>query len=74
MQGQEVRLTDWQGQDLTSNIPGTGEEVERIELLDPETKMTVRAYGRNVFGGFFQTFMLNKWRQRTAQGLVCTPR
>lgn len=74
VQGQIVRLRDWEGEDITSDVPGSGEEVMRIELLDPETKQVVRAYGRNDLGGFFQTFMLNKWRQRIAQGLLCVPR
>jgi hypothetical protein len=74
VQGQEVRLKDWQGEDLTAGVPGSGDEVCRIELLDPETKVPVRAFGRNDLGGFFQTFMLNKWRQKAAQGLVCHPR
>jgi hypothetical protein len=74
VQGQQVRLKDWQGEDVTADVPGSGEEVARIELVDPETNVPVRAYGRNEDGGFFQTFMLNKWRQRVAQGLVCHPR
>jgi hypothetical protein len=47
VQGQQVRLKDWQGEDVTACVPGCGEEVVRIELLDPETKVPVRAYGRN---------------------------
>ena len=50
MQGQEVRLKNWEGEDITSDVPGSGEEVVRIELLDPETKHIVRAYGRNDLG------------------------
>lgn len=74
VQGQNVRLKDWQGEDITADVPGSGEEVERIELLDPITNVPVRAFGRNERGQFFQTFMLNKWRQSVAQGLVCYPR
>lgn len=73
VEGQEVRLKDWQGEDVTAE-PGSGEEVARIELLDPATRMPVRAFGRNENSSFYQVYMLNKWRQKTAQGLVCCPR
>jgi hypothetical protein len=64
--GARVVLRDGTGADVTDSVPGNGDSVCAIQLIDQDGNVE-EEFGRNKWGTFFSVFQPNKWELKRAQ-------
>lgn len=62
-----MRLLDESGQDVTSDVPGSGACVACVQLVDTKSGEVRQEFPRNQWGSFFHVFQPNKWKLKRAQ-------
>lgn len=59
-------LRDGTGADVTDAIPGNGDCIAAIQLVDQDGNVK-EEFGRNEWGTFFSVFQPNKWKLKRVQ-------